>query len=62
MISPASPDSGDLDGAIAVLRNAYDTATTAVSDLREGKTVVSTLNFETPEEEYDYEIDRQARA
>jgi len=51
-------DAVDLDGAIGVLRQAYDVATTAVSDLREGKTVVSSLNFETPEEEYDYEIDR----
>ena len=44
--------------ADAVLNQAYLVAKVAVSSMRGGDTLVRSLNFATPEEEYRYEIDR----
>lgn len=49
---------GDLDKARSVLDEAYVTTKMAISGLRGGDTLVRTLHFETKEEEYLYEIDR----
>lgn len=49
---------GDMTKAINVLESAYRTARGDIRQLREGETLVRTLNFETPEEEYLYEHDR----
>lgn len=47
-----------LDAARSVLDEAYVAAKIAISTLRGGDTLVRTLNFETKEEEYLYEVDR----
>jgi len=44
--------------ADAVLHQAYLVAKVAVSSMRGGDTLVRSLNFATPEEEYRYELDR----
>jgi len=49
---------GKLDEGRALLDAAYETTKLAVEDLREGETVVRSLHFETREEEYRYELDR----
>ena len=41
-----------------VLNKAYLLAKAAVSSMRDGDTLVRSLNFATPEEEYRYELDR----
>ena len=41
-----------------VLDEAYVAAKVAIEHLRGGETLVRSLNFETPEEEYHYEVDR----
>ena len=50
--------SGQMDEARVVLDEAYIAAKIAINTLRGGDTLVRSLNFETKEEEYDYEIDR----
>jgi len=44
--------------AQAALNKAYLVAKAAVSSMRAGSTLVHSLNFATPEEEYRYELDR----
>lgn len=44
--------------ARAALNKAYLVAKAAVSSMRAGSTLVHSLNFATPEEEYRYELDR----
>ncbi len=51
-------DEGKLDEARSVLDEAYVAAKIAINSLRGGDTLVRTLNFESKEEEYRYEIDR----
>jgi len=41
-----------------VLDEAYVAAKVAIEHLRGGETLVRSLNFETPEDEYHYEVDR----
>jgi hypothetical protein len=50
--------SGSVDEANGVLERAYRAARGDIRELRDGKTLVRTLNFETPEAEYRYEHDR----
>jgi len=49
---------GRLDEARVILDEAYVAAKIAINSLRGGDTLVRSLNFETREEEYLYEIDR----
>jgi hypothetical protein len=49
---------GDLAGARANAESAYLLARAAVSSMRGGDTLVRTLSFASPEEEYAYEVDR----
>lgn len=49
---------GKLNDARSVLDRAYRTARGDIKQLREGKTLVRSLNFETPEKEYHYESNR----
>lgn len=49
---------GDMDGARKMMDTAYVQAKTAVDSLRDGDTLVRSLNFATKEEEYHYELDR----
>jgi len=49
---------GELDRARVVLDEAYVAAKIAINTLRSGDTLVRSLNFETKEDEYNYEIDR----
>lgn len=49
---------GRVDAGRAALDRAYLLARAAVSSLRSGDTLVRSLHFTTPEEEYRYEVDR----
>ncbi|MEY4751605.1 MAG: hypothetical protein RIQ60_3819 [Pseudomonadota bacterium] len=49
---------GQLDAARPVLERAYLTARVSIEALRRGDTLVRSLNFASPREEYDYELDR----
>lgn len=49
---------GDIAAGRRIVDEAYESARSAVEDLRRGDVVVKALNFETPEDEYRYEIDR----
>ncbi len=49
---------GKLDEARPMLDRAYLTARVSIESLRRGDTLVRSLNFASPREEYDYEIDR----
>jgi tetratricopeptide (TPR) repeat protein len=49
---------GEYEDARKVLDGAYETAKAAVEALRDGKTLVRTLTFESDESEYRYEVDR----
>ena len=51
-------ESGEVDAARKILDTAYITTKTTIEKLRGGETLVRTLNFASPEEEYVYEIDR----
>ena len=51
-------DGGQLDRARGKLDQAYLAAKAGIGDLREGDTLVRTLKFESKEEEYRYELDR----
>lgn len=44
--------------ALAMLDRAYEIARGDIKDMREGKTLVRSLVFETPKEEYEYELGR----
>lgn len=48
----------EYDDARRLLDGGYEVAKQAVDHLRDGKTLVRTLNFASPEEEYRYELDR----
>lgn len=50
--------SGQVDEARQILDEAYIAAKSAINTLRSGDTLVRSLHFETREEEYNYEIDR----
>jgi len=49
---------GDLSGARSKLDAVYEDAKLELERLREGETLVRTLNFASKEEEYHYELDR----
>lgn len=49
---------GRLDDAIGTLDQAYVVARGDIREIRDGQTLVRTLEFETAKEEYDYEIGR----
>ncbi|MCP5150173.1 MAG: hypothetical protein H6983_10545 [Ectothiorhodospiraceae bacterium] len=49
---------GDAQGARKRADEAYDVAKREIEDLRGGDTLVRSLTFATPEEEYRYEVDR----
>ncbi len=49
---------GEHDEARRLLDGGYEMAKLAVDHLRDGKTLVRTLNFASAEEEYAYELDR----
>ena len=49
---------GNVDQARVLLDVGYETAKLAVEGLRDGKTLVHSLNFSSKEEEYRYELDR----
>lgn len=51
-------DSGQVEKGRVVLDQAYLTAKLAVQNLRQGDTLVRELKFESKEEEYKYELDR----
>jgi hypothetical protein len=51
-------DAGRIDQGRATLDQAYYTARVAVQNLRQGDTLVRELKFETKEDEYRYEVDR----
>lgn len=48
----------DYEHALETVNQAYKIVTASIEKLRGGETLVRTLNFETPEEEYHYELDR----
>lgn len=49
---------GDYDQALAAVNSAYSLVTASIEKLRGGETLVRNLKFETKEEEYHYELDR----
>lgn len=49
---------GRYEEARPVLDRAYLTARVSIESMRRGDTLVRSLNFATPREEYDYEVDR----
>lgn len=51
-------DRGDFTRARQQLDESYETAKLELEKLREGETLVRSLSFASPREEYDYEIDR----
>jgi hypothetical protein len=51
-------EAGKLEEANKLLKTAYLVARGDIRELREGKTLTRTLNFETAEEEFSYERDR----
>jgi hypothetical protein len=51
-------EAGDLDGARDLLDETYVATKVAVEQMRDGTTLVRSLNFESKEEEYAYELDR----
>ncbi|PIW28155.1 MAG: hypothetical protein COW30_08480 [Rhodospirillales bacterium CG15_BIG_FIL_POST_REV_8_21_14_020_66_15] len=50
--------SGDVEQGARELEKAYAVVTSATAQLRQGDTLVRELKFETPKDEYLYEIDR----
>jgi tetratricopeptide (TPR) repeat protein len=51
-------DGGQYDEARRILDGAYETAKLGVEKLRDGDTLVRSLDFASKEEEYHYEVDR----
>lgn len=49
---------GDAVAARALLDATYDAVKTSIESMRGGDTLVRELNFESPEDEYRYELDR----
>lgn len=58
MEAVAQRDAGKIDQGRVTLDRAYYTAKVAVQNLRHGDTLVRELKFETKEDEYRYEVDR----
>lgn len=58
MEAVAQRDAGKIDQGRVTLDQAYYTAKVAVQNLRHGDTLVRELKFETKEDEYRYEVDR----
>lgn len=54
----ALADAGKLEQGRALLDQVYVTTRASIESMREGDTLVRSLNFATKEEEYHYEIDR----
>lgn len=54
----AMMEEGDPAASLEVLRGAYAAVQTAISKLRGGETLVRSLHFNTPADEYAYEVDR----
>ena len=54
----ATANMGNLADARAQIDRSYDQAKQELERLREGETLVRSLNFETPQDEYLYELDR----
>ncbi len=50
--------SNDYQHALQTVKQAYQIITSSIEQLRGGETLVRTLHFETAEEEYHYELDR----
>jgi tetratricopeptide (TPR) repeat protein len=50
--------SNEYETALKTVKQAYQIVTTSIEQLRGGETLVRTLHFETQEEEYHYELDR----
>ncbi len=50
--------SNDYEHALQTVKQAYQIITASIEQLRGGETLVRTLHFETAEEEYHYELDR----
>ena len=44
--------------ANAILEEAHDTAVRAIAEMRAGQTLFMSLNFSSPQDEYDYEVKR----
>lgn len=53
-----SSQSGDWIEAKKSIDHAYLLVKTSIQNLRQGDVLVKSLNFESPEEEYQYEVDR----
>lgn len=51
-------DDGKYNEAISMLGGAQDTLTTALSEMLHDQTIVHELKFETPRDEYEYELTR----
>ncbi len=51
-------EQGRVDEARVLVDRAYLTARVSIESMRRGDTLVRSLNFASPREEYDYEIDR----
>jgi hypothetical protein len=54
----ALADAGKLEQGRALLDQVYVTTRTSIESMREGDTLVRSLNFASKEEEYHYELDR----
>ena len=50
--------SNDYEHALQTVKQAYQIITASIEQMRGGETLVRTLHFETAEEEYHYELDR----
>jgi len=53
-------NAGDYAGATGILDEAYTIARGDIREMRDGKTLIRSLDFETAEEAYEYEIGRNA--
>ena len=51
-------EEGDRAAGLEVLKGTYATVQAAIGELRGGETLVRSLHFDTPADEYAYEVDR----
>ena len=49
---------GQLDGAMAMITQAYNILKSAIQRVRGGETLIKSIHFDSVEEEYAYELDR----
>ena len=56
----ARAGTGDYSGATEILNEAYTIARGDIREMREGKTLIRSLDFATAEEAYEYELGRNA--